>query len=106
MNDATVFVDFLDINKSHRKKTYQNTDDYSKLASVLNEFQMKLNSTSLEVKMYTIYKNIRSTVYVYIYIFIHAHIYMYIHIHVYQIKYFKVCMCLRERSGKKRALRF
>nr|XP_023488506.1 dynein heavy chain 14, axonemal isoform X2 [Equus caballus] len=48
MNDATVFVDFLDINKSHRKKIYQNTDDYSKLASVLNEFQMKLNSTSLE----------------------------------------------------------
>ncbi|ELK08885.1 Dynein heavy chain 14, axonemal [Pteropus alecto] len=49
MNDSTVFVDFLDINKPHRKKIYQNTNDYRKLASVLNEFQMKLSSTSLEI---------------------------------------------------------
>nr|KAF6395182.1 dynein axonemal heavy chain 14 [Rousettus aegyptiacus] len=49
MNDSTVFVDFLDINKPHRKKIYQNTNDYRKLARVLNEFQMKLSSTSLEI---------------------------------------------------------
>ncbi|XP_057583181.1 dynein axonemal heavy chain 14 [Hippopotamus amphibius kiboko] len=49
MNDSTIFVDFLDVNKSHRKKTYRNTNDYNKLAEVLNEFQMKLNSASLEI---------------------------------------------------------
>ncbi|CAK7310997.1 Dynein axonemal heavy chain 6 [Vulpes lagopus] len=49
MNDSIVFVDFLDINKAHRKKIYQNTNDYNKLASVLNEFQMKLSSASLEI---------------------------------------------------------
>ncbi|XP_054550811.1 dynein axonemal heavy chain 14 isoform X4 [Talpa occidentalis] len=48
MNDAVVFVDFLDINKSHKKKLYQNTNDYDKLASILNEFQIKLNSTTSE----------------------------------------------------------
>lgn len=50
MNDSTVFVDFLDINKSHRKKIYKNTSNYDKLAKVLHEFQMKLSSASLEVK--------------------------------------------------------
>lgn len=50
MSDSTVFVDFLDINKLHRKKIYQNTNDYNKLARVLKEFQMKLSSMSLEVK--------------------------------------------------------
>ncbi|XP_076986007.1 dynein axonemal heavy chain 14, partial [Tamandua tetradactyla] len=49
MNDATVFVDFLDINKRFKKKIYQNTNDYNKLANILNEFQMKLGSTSLEI---------------------------------------------------------
>ncbi|XP_048968435.1 dynein axonemal heavy chain 14 isoform X2 [Canis lupus dingo] len=49
MNDSIVFVDFLDINKAHRKKIYQNTNDYNKLASILNEFQMKLSSASLEI---------------------------------------------------------
>ncbi|XP_035872076.1 dynein heavy chain 14, axonemal [Phyllostomus discolor] len=49
MNDSTVFVDFLDVNKSHRKKTYQHTSDYDKLAKVLHEFQMKLSSASLEI---------------------------------------------------------
>ncbi|XP_036925260.1 dynein heavy chain 14, axonemal [Sturnira hondurensis] len=49
MNDSTVFVDFLDVNKSHRKKIYQNTSDYDKLAKVLNKFQMKLSSASLEI---------------------------------------------------------
>ncbi|XP_032694671.1 dynein heavy chain 14, axonemal [Lontra canadensis] len=49
MNDSTVFVDFLDINKAHRKKIYRNTNDYHKLANVLNEFQMKLSSASLEI---------------------------------------------------------
>ncbi|XP_073755948.1 dynein axonemal heavy chain 14 isoform X3 [Callorhinus ursinus] len=49
MNDSIVFVDFLDINKPHRKKIYRNTSDYDKLANVLNEFQKKLSSTSLEI---------------------------------------------------------
>ncbi|XP_042636359.1 dynein axonemal heavy chain 14 [Orycteropus afer afer] len=49
MNDSTVFVDFLDVNKPHRKKMYQNTNDYNKLANILSEFQMKLGSTFLEI---------------------------------------------------------
>ncbi|XP_077934784.1 dynein axonemal heavy chain 14 [Halichoerus grypus] len=49
MNDSIVFVDFLDINKPHRKKIYRNTNDYNRLANVLNEFQKKLSSTSLEI---------------------------------------------------------
>uniref|UniRef100_A0A8D1P3N7 Dynein axonemal heavy chain 14 n=1 Tax=Sus scrofa TaxID=9823 RepID=A0A8D1P3N7_PIG len=49
MSDSIIFVDFLDINKSNRKKMYQNTNDYHKLAEILNEFQMKLNSASLEI---------------------------------------------------------
>ncbi|XP_063093605.1 dynein axonemal heavy chain 14 [Cavia porcellus] len=49
MDDTTVFVDFLDINKPLRKKIYQITNDYNKLAAVLNEFQMKLGSKSLEI---------------------------------------------------------
>ncbi|XP_042781926.1 dynein axonemal heavy chain 14 isoform X4 [Panthera leo] len=48
MDDSIVFVDFLDINKPHRKKFYQSTSDYEKLASVLNEFQMKLSLSSSE----------------------------------------------------------
>ncbi|XP_070257562.1 dynein axonemal heavy chain 14 [Myotis yumanensis] len=46
MSDSTVFVDFLRINKSLRKKMYQNTNDYNKLAKVLSEFQTKIRSTS------------------------------------------------------------
>ncbi|XP_066216240.1 dynein axonemal heavy chain 14 [Saccopteryx leptura] len=46
MSDSTVFVDFLDINKPHKKKVYKNTNDYNKLAKVLSEFQMKLSSSS------------------------------------------------------------
>lgn len=49
-----MFVDFLDINKPLRKKIYQITNDYNKLAAVLNEFQMKLGSKSLEVKKYNL----------------------------------------------------
>ncbi|XP_058131265.1 dynein axonemal heavy chain 14 [Dasypus novemcinctus] len=49
MGDSTVFVDFLDINKALKKKTYQNTNDYNKLANILNEFQTRLSSTSLEI---------------------------------------------------------
>ncbi|XP_058525212.1 dynein axonemal heavy chain 14 isoform X2 [Ochotona princeps] len=49
MNDPTVFVDFLDVNKIHRKKIYQHTRDYNRLASVLNEFQMKLGSKFTEI---------------------------------------------------------
>uniref|UniRef100_A0A667I5T2 Dynein axonemal heavy chain 14 n=1 Tax=Lynx canadensis TaxID=61383 RepID=A0A667I5T2_LYNCA len=48
MDDSIVFVDFLDINKPHRKKFYQSTSDYEKLASVLSEFQMKLSLSSSE----------------------------------------------------------
>lgn len=50
MNSPTVFVDFMDINKPHRKKIYQSTNNYNKIFSILKEFQMKLGSTSLEVK--------------------------------------------------------
>ncbi|XP_030743682.1 dynein axonemal heavy chain 14 [Echinops telfairi] len=49
MNDSTVFVDFLNINKPHGKKIYKNTNNYYKLASILHEFQMKLGPTSLEI---------------------------------------------------------
>lgn len=52
MNDPTVFVDFLDVNKIHRKKIYQHTRDYNRLANVLNEFQMKLGSKCTEVRTY------------------------------------------------------
>jgi hypothetical protein len=54
MSNPTVFVDFLDINKPHRKKIYQNIKDYDKLTNILNDFQMKLDSTSLEVRTYAI----------------------------------------------------
>ena len=53
MDDSIVFVDFLDINKPHRTKFYQSTSDYEKLASVLNEFQMKLSLSSSEVQTRT-----------------------------------------------------
>ncbi|KAH0513658.1 Dynein heavy chain 14, axonemal [Microtus ochrogaster] len=49
MNSPTVFVDFMDINKPHRKKIYQSTNNYNKIFSILKEFQMKLGSTSLEI---------------------------------------------------------
>ncbi|XP_076770738.1 dynein axonemal heavy chain 14 [Arvicanthis niloticus] len=49
MNDPVVFVDFMDINKPHRKRVYQNTNNYDKLLSILNEFQQKLGSASLEM---------------------------------------------------------
>nr|XP_045000110.1 dynein axonemal heavy chain 14 [Jaculus jaculus] len=49
MNDSSVFVDFLDLHKPHRKKLYQKTNDFNKLVNILNEFQMKLGSTSLEM---------------------------------------------------------
>ncbi|KAM5238846.1 dynein axonemal heavy chain 14 [Ctenodactylus gundi] len=48
-NDPTVFVDFLDVNKPLRKKTYQITKDFDMLAAVLSEFQEKLASKSLEI---------------------------------------------------------
>ncbi|XP_016076637.1 PREDICTED: dynein heavy chain 14, axonemal [Miniopterus natalensis] len=50
MSDSTVFVDFLDINKSHRRKIYQNTSDYDKLAEVLSEFQMKISHSMVFFK--------------------------------------------------------
>lgn len=50
MSDSVVFVDFLDINKPHRKKMYRSTSDYNKLASVLSEFQMRSTSTPSEVQ--------------------------------------------------------
>ena len=67
-------MDFLDVNKSHKKKTYQYTNDYNKLAEVLTEFQMKLNSASLEVETYTIQKS--KEYYFQIYIYIYAHTYI------------------------------
>lgn len=50
MNNPVLFVDFMDVNKPHRKRIYQNTDNYDKLLNILTEFQQKLGSTSLEVK--------------------------------------------------------
>ncbi|XP_031192756.1 dynein heavy chain 14, axonemal isoform X3 [Mastomys coucha] len=49
MNNPIVFVDFMDINKPHRKRIYQNTDNYDKLLSILTEFQQNLGSSSLEM---------------------------------------------------------
>nr|XP_048295519.1 dynein axonemal heavy chain 14 [Myodes glareolus] len=49
INSPTVFVDFMDINKPHRKKIYQNTSNYNKLFNILKEFQQKLGPTSLEM---------------------------------------------------------
>ncbi|XP_051041734.1 dynein axonemal heavy chain 14 [Phodopus roborovskii] len=49
MNNPTLFVDFMDLNKPHRKKIYQNISSYDKLLSILKEFQLKLGSTSLEM---------------------------------------------------------
>ena len=68
-------MDFLDVNKSHKKKTYQYTNDYNKLAEVLTEFQMKLNSASLEVETHTIQKSKEYYFQIYIYIYMHTHIY-------------------------------
>nr|XP_042114676.1 dynein axonemal heavy chain 14 isoform X2 [Peromyscus maniculatus bairdii] len=49
MNNPVIFVDFVDVNKPHRKKVYQSTNNYDKLFNILAEFQMKLGSTSLEM---------------------------------------------------------
>ncbi|KAL1769801.1 dynein heavy chain 14, axonemal, partial [Sigmodon hispidus] len=49
MNNPYVFVDFMDINKPHRKKIYQCTNNYDKLLNILKEFQLKLGSTSVEL---------------------------------------------------------
>uniref|UniRef100_A0A8I6AN36 Dynein axonemal heavy chain 14 n=1 Tax=Rattus norvegicus TaxID=10116 RepID=A0A8I6AN36_RAT len=49
MNNPVLFVDFMDVNKPHRKRIYQNTDNYDKLLNILTEFQQKLGSTSLEM---------------------------------------------------------
>lgn len=67
MSSPTVFVDFMDINKPHRKKIYQSTNDYNKIFSILKEFQMKLGSTSLEVKLHS-RKNLESAKHVYVYL--------------------------------------
>eukprot|EP00072_Mus_musculus_P067792 XP_017169555.1 PREDICTED: dynein heavy chain 14, axonemal [Mus musculus] len=49
MNKPVLFVDFMDINKPHRKRVYQNTDNYNELLSILTKFQQKLSSSSLEM---------------------------------------------------------
>ncbi|KAL6037086.1 hypothetical protein STEG23_030201, partial [Scotinomys teguina] len=49
MNNPILFVDFMDVNKPHRKKVYQNTNNYNQLLSILQEFQLKLSSTSLKM---------------------------------------------------------
>lgn len=46
MSDSTVFVDFLRVNKTLRKKLYQNTNDFAKLARVLGAFQARIRATS------------------------------------------------------------
>lgn len=65
MNNPVIFVDFVDVNKPHRKKVYQSTNNYDKLFNILAEFQMKLGSTSLEVKTH---ENLKSTKHVYVYL--------------------------------------
>ena len=99
MNDSIVFVDFLDINKAHRKKIYQNTNDYNKLASILNEFQMKLSSASLEVQ--TCVKSEECCVYmcVYTYVYIHMDMYIYFTTDIFKTVCVCVCVCVRERKG-------
>lgn len=91
MSDSTVFVDFLDINKSHRRKIYQNTSDYDKLAEVLSEFQMKVSLSSLGVKTYKILE----VLCMYIYSYMRAHTYI-------KSNILKVCVwvCVRDFRGK------
>ena len=102
MNDSIVFVDFLDINKAHRKKIYQNTNDYNKLASILNEFQMKLSSASLEVQ--TCVKSEECCVYMCVYTYV-MYTYTWICIFISQQIFSRlcvcvcVCVCVRERKG-------
>ncbi|CAM4551630.1 unnamed protein product [Caretta caretta] len=51
MEESTIFVDFLDMNTSLGSKIYQNITNYKKLVSVLEEFQMKMNSMNSKTSM-------------------------------------------------------
>ncbi|XP_060221083.1 dynein axonemal heavy chain 14 [Meriones unguiculatus] len=55
IKDSTVFVDFMDINKPHRKKIYQNTNDYDKLLIILKEFHQKIIFSSVEMSHSTVF---------------------------------------------------
>ncbi|KAM9003084.1 dynein axonemal heavy chain 14 [Sarcophilus harrisii] len=49
MDDLPIFVDFLDVNKPHKRRIYQNCNNYKKLADVLFEFQLSLGSSGFEL---------------------------------------------------------
>ncbi|XP_051852520.1 dynein axonemal heavy chain 14 [Antechinus flavipes] len=49
MDDLPIFVDFLDVNKPHKRRIYQNCNNYKKLADVLSEFQLSLGSSGFEL---------------------------------------------------------
>ncbi|XP_075781391.1 dynein axonemal heavy chain 14 isoform X1 [Pelodiscus sinensis] len=51
MEESTIFVDFLDRNTSLGSKIYRNITNYKKLVSVLEEFQIKVNSTNTKTSM-------------------------------------------------------
>ncbi|XP_068918735.1 dynein axonemal heavy chain 14 [Petaurus breviceps papuanus] len=49
MDDLPLYVDFLDINKPHRRRIYQNCNNQRKIADILSEFQLSLGSTGFEL---------------------------------------------------------
>ncbi|XP_036611437.1 dynein heavy chain 14, axonemal [Trichosurus vulpecula] len=49
MDDLPLYVDFLDVNKPHRRRIYQNCNNQKKLADILSEFQLSLGSAGLEL---------------------------------------------------------
>ncbi|XP_074844510.1 dynein axonemal heavy chain 14, partial [Carettochelys insculpta] len=51
MEESTIFVDFLDMSTSLGSKIYRNVTNYKKLVSVLEEFQMKVNSTDTKTSI-------------------------------------------------------
>ncbi|XP_072503821.1 dynein axonemal heavy chain 14 [Notamacropus eugenii] len=49
MSDLPLYVDFLDVNKPHKRRIYQNCNNQKKLADILSEFQLSLGSTGFEL---------------------------------------------------------
>uniref|UniRef100_F6U200 AAA+ ATPase domain-containing protein n=1 Tax=Monodelphis domestica TaxID=13616 RepID=F6U200_MONDO len=49
MRDLPLYVDFLDINKIHKRRIYQNCSNQRKIADVLSEFQLSLGSSGFEL---------------------------------------------------------
>ncbi|XP_044530905.1 dynein axonemal heavy chain 14 [Gracilinanus agilis] len=49
MQDLPLYVDFLDINKIHKRRIYQNCSNQRKISDVLSEFQLSLGSTGFEL---------------------------------------------------------